>query len=62
MSSNVKNTGIAHLAFRVGGTPFCKSHRGHIVVTADDRKGYPICKRCEAALAKMRARSAAKAA
>lgn len=54
-TSNVRNGGIAHLAFRTGGDPFCKSYRAHMVVTSDNRMGYPICKRCEAKLAKMQA-------
>lgn len=60
MTSNVCNRGIAHLAFRIGGQPICKSRRAHISVTADDTKGYQICKRCEASLAKMRHRAARK--
>lgn len=55
MTTNVRNQGIAHLAFKAGGDPFCKSRRAHIVVAIDNRGGWPICKRCEAKAAKMAA-------
>lgn len=38
---------IAHLGYKVGGFPLCKSRMACAVVTADDTKGYQICKRCE---------------
>lgn len=53
MTSNVRNQGIAHLAFKAGGDPFCKSRRAHIVVAIADRAGWPICKRCAAKAEKM---------
>jgi predicted Zn-dependent protease len=59
MTTNVNNTGVAHLAFRLGGTPFCKNRRAFVTVTDTDRKGYAICKRCEARLAKMRTKKEA---
>lgn len=45
---------IAHLGFKVGGYPFCKSRMACAVVTADDTKGYQICKRCAARYEKMK--------
>ena len=54
MTTNVRNQCIAHLAFRAGGAPFCKSRRAHIVVAvADASKWGCICKRCAAKAAKM---------
>lgn len=59
MTSNVRNQGIAHLAFRAGAQPFCKSRRAHIVVAAADAaKWGAVCKRCAATLLKMAARTA----
>lgn len=54
--------GIAHLAFRAGGEPFCKSRRACASVTPDNQHGYQICKRCEAKAKKMAERAAARAA
>lgn len=49
MTSNVRNQGIAHLAFKVGGQPLCKSRRAHICVAIADRGNWgTICKRCAA--------------
>jgi len=62
MTTNVCNRGIAHMAHRYGGAKFCKSRRGHIVVTPADRMGYQVCKRCERAFEKMQAVSARVAA
>lgn len=62
MTSNVRNRGIAHLSFKLGGAPFCKSRRAHAVVTTDNTLGYAICKRCEAHAQKMAERAAKKAA
>jgi hypothetical protein len=53
MTSNVHNQGIAHLAFRAGGVPFCRSRRAHLSVTIENAAGWTICKRCAAKLAKM---------
>jgi hypothetical protein len=54
MTTNVHNSGIAHLAFFAGGKPFCSSRRAHIVCAAEDAFKWPvICKRCEAKLQKM---------
>jgi len=55
MTSNVHNRGIAHLSFRLGGTPFCKARRAHVVVTVINTMGYQICKRCAAKAEKMQA-------
>lgn len=53
MTSNVRNQSIAHLAFKAGGQPFCKSRRAHIVCSADDASKWgTICKRCAAKAAK----------
>ena len=60
MTSNVNNTGIAHLAFRAGGEPFCKNRRPHACVTVGEQRGYRICKRCVAKWEKMQSRDAAK--
>ncbi|HWV44082.1 hypothetical protein [Pseudorhodoplanes sp.] len=57
MTSNVRNRAIAHLAFRAGGQPLCKSRRGHIVVAIDDCAGWDICKRCQAKADKMKPRA-----
>lgn len=62
MTSNVRNQGIAHLSFRAGGAPFCKSFRAHIVVENSNRGSWPICKRCESKAKKMAEASAKKAA
>jgi hypothetical protein len=63
MTSNVRNQGIAHLAFRAGGAPFCKSRRAHIVCTVEDSaKWDPICKRCKMKAATMRIQALRKAA
>ena len=60
MTTNVRNQGIAHLAFRAGGTPFCNSRRAHIVCATEDAgKWGALCKRCEAKLQKMHDRKAA---
>lgn len=53
---------IAHLGYKVGGLPFCKSRMACAVVIADNTKGYQICKRCEKRQEKMKERKAAKAA
>lgn len=61
MTSNVHNQGIAHLAFRAGGEPFCKSRRAHIVVACSNREAWGrICARCAAKAAKMQERQAAR--
>lgn len=59
MTTNVNNQGIAHLAFRVGGTPLCKKRGAFVTVTDGNHMGYRICKRCEAKMAKMKERAAA---
>lgn len=59
MTSNVSNQGVAHLAWRLGGQPLCRSRRGHISVTPDNRMGYRICKRCEATFSKTKKRASA---
>lgn len=57
MTSNVRNQGIAHLAFRAGGVPFCKSTRAHIVCAVEEAaKWGAICKRCATKSATMRQR------
>ena len=57
MTSNVSNQGIAHLAFKAGGQPFCKSRRAHITVAVADRGAWGrICARCAARADKMQAR------
>lgn len=61
MTSNVNNTGIAHLAFRLGGQALCKNRRAFVCVTDANRMGYQICKRCEGILAKAKDRAARKA-
>jgi len=45
---------IAHLGFKAGGFPFCKSRMACAVVTAADTKGYQICKRCQKRFDKMK--------
>jgi hypothetical protein len=63
-TSNTTNAGVAHIGFRLGGEPFCKTSRAMTCVTADNTMGYQICKRCQAKLQKMeerRARREAKA-
>lgn len=63
MTSNVRNQGIAHLAFRAGGEPFCKSRRAHIVCTIADAGKWPaICKRCKMKAATLHQRALDKAA
>jgi hypothetical protein len=58
MTTNVRNQGIAHLAFRAGGAPFCKSRRAHIVCAIEDAEKWPvICKRCKMKAATMHERS-----
>ena len=53
MTTNVSNQGIAHLAFKAGGQPFCKTRRAHIVIAYSDRASWPrICARCDAKAAK----------
>lgn len=55
MTTNVRNQGIAHLSFRAGGQPLCKSQKAHIVCSFDDAdKWGVICKRCAARRAKMK--------
>jgi hypothetical protein len=56
--NNVRNGGIAHLAFEAGGLPFCRTRGAHASVTDAKRNGWDICRRCEAKLAKMKAVSA----
>lgn len=58
MTTNVNNTAIAHLAFKVGGDAFCKNRRAFATVTDSNRMGYAICKRCEAKVQKMKERAA----
>jgi hypothetical protein len=59
MTSNVNNQGIAHLAFKAGGQPFCKSRRAHIVIAHADRAAWDrICTRCAAKADKMQERAA----
>lgn len=50
MTSNVRNRGTAHLAFRAGSIPFCKNRKAHIVVAVEDRAKWEpgICARCAA--------------
>lgn len=59
MTSNVRNQGIAHLGFRAGGQPFCKSRRAHIVCAQADAATWgAICKRCQAKADKMKLKAA----
>ncbi len=47
MTTNVSNQGIAHLSFKAGGMPFCRSRKAHIVCAAADRDRWPrLCVRC----------------
>jgi len=61
MTSNVKNSLIAHLSRQAGGQPLCKSRRAHIVASIADKDRWPqICSRCAAKLAKMECKEVAR--
>lgn len=62
MTTNVRNQGIAHLAFKAGARPLCQTRKGHIVVAiADSASWGDICKRCAGKLVKMQEATARKA-
>lgn len=62
-TSGLNNQGIAHVGFKAGSVPFCKSRRALIVCAIENADKWPrLCARCEASMAKMKARKAAKAA
>lgn len=55
MTTNVNNQAIAHLAFKAGGEPLCKSRRAHISISIADRASWGrICARCAAKADKMK--------
>jgi hypothetical protein len=54
MTSNVRNQGIAHLAFHDGGRPLCGNRRAHISVAIANSDGEDLCRKCEGRLAAMR--------
>lgn len=60
MTSNVSNQGIAHLSFRAGTTPFCRSRRAHITVATENAESWPrLCARCAKAWEAMKAKARA---
>jgi hypothetical protein len=59
LNTNVCNQGIAHLSFRPGGQPLCRSRTAHICVAISDKEKWPrICARCEKKLAKRKPENA----
>jgi hypothetical protein len=61
--SGQNNQGIAHIGFKAGQSPFCKSRRALIVCAVEDVSKWPrLCVRCAGKLAKMNARKAERAA